>query len=94
MITNLLGYQMLRMFRRDSEYVGSHATEHRAPEGVVCEVCEKPEKLFGNEEERVVLAQCSMCETWFCTPDYTMHTFTPPSDEPKVSWWKRAIRRG
>lgn len=85
---------LLSLFRRDTEYVGSHATEHHAPEGTVCETCGKPENITDDPDDlqRLVLAQCSMCETWFCTPDYTMHAFTPLAEKPQAPWWKRVLR--
>lgn len=88
--------QLLSLFRRNSGYVGFHASERRAPEGEVCEVCGKPENLTEDPDDlkRVVLAQCSMCETWFCTPDYTMHAYKPPAGQPQAPWWKRVLRRG
>lgn len=88
---------MLRnLIRRDSGYVGSHAAQRRAPADVVCETCGEPENITKDDDDptRVVLAECSMCETWFCTPHYTMHAFTQPAAQPKVSWWKRVTRRG
>lgn len=88
---------MLRsLFRRDSGYVGSHAAQRRAPAGVVCETCGEPENITKDDDDpaRLVLAECSMCETWYCTADYTMHTFTQPAEAPKASWWKRVTRRG
>jgi hypothetical protein len=85
---------LLSLFRRDAGYVGFHATERRAPQDAVCETCGKPENITDDFDDldRVVLAQCSMCETWMCTPHYTMHTYVPPAEKPQVPWWKRVLR--
>lgn len=87
---------MLRdLLRRQSEYIGSHATERRAPKDECCTECDLSEP--GTTEDPIVLAQCSICETWFCTPHFTMHEAPDGWDVPKPSWWQRAlkvVRRG
>ncbi len=87
---------LLNLFRRDSEYVGSHATERHAPADAVCEECGKAENITKDDDDpaRIVLARCSMCEIYLCTPHFTMHAFTDPPAVVKAPWWKRVARHG
>ncbi len=77
---------LLSLFRRDSDYVGSHAVEPRAPSDATCDEC-------GKDEPQVSLAQCLICETWWCAACFTMHKAPEGWDDPTPSRWKRLLRK-
>jgi hypothetical protein len=82
------------LLRRNSDYVGHHAAERRAPAESVCCLCDKSEP--GTKDEPIALAKCSLCDDWYCTADYTMHKgpdefYNPPT---RRAWWLRVIGRG
>lgn len=85
---------LLSLFRRDSEYVGHHATERRAPSDAECIQCDKTEP--GTSEAPVTLAKCGVCEAWFCTACFTMHMAPADFYKPQTrrAWWLRVIGRG
>lgn len=81
--------------RRQSEYIGSHAVERLAPEGAACGGCDRTGSGESSSVTDVMLralVQCSICEIWFCTPHFTMHTAPTGWDAPKPPWWRRALK--
>ncbi len=83
---------LLSLFRRDSGYTGYHAAENRAPAGTTCADCDKGQ--LDDTLAPIVLALCSICTKWLCTPHFTMHEapaefYNPPS---RRAWWLRMAR--
>lgn len=66
----------------------------RAPDGTECTACNRTEP--GTSTLPVVLARCSVCETWLCSGACFSQHAAPAAwyqDVPR-SWWKRVLGRG